>query len=282
MNNTGLIYTLKAYLAALACAFLVVGFLTPSLGALYAALIADVVATIAIFLFSQARHNSSIYDPYWSVAPPFLAVFWMVSATDINLRSLLMFALIMIWATQLTGNWVKRWGGLKDEDWRYQEIRKKSGKWFPLADLMGIQMFPTLLVFIAMLPFYYVTRSDAPLGLVDILAFAVAFGAIAIEFTADKQLRAFLKTPAKGKRLNAGLWKHARHPNYFGEISFWWGIALFGVAIGMWQLLICGLVINLLFVSVSVPLMNARGRSKNPQYNKQIKAKRAVIPLPRL
>jgi steroid 5-alpha reductase family enzyme len=282
-NRESTLYLLKAYLAALACAFLTVGFVSGLYSDLITALLADVVATIVIFLFAQAKHNSSIYDPYWSVAPPFLAIFWMVSAFDINPRVWIMFALIMIWAVQLTANWSMRWGGLGDEDWRYQEIRAKSGKWFPLADLLGIQMMPTLLVFIAMLPFFYATQSDVPLGLIDAIAMLVALGAIVIESSADRQLRTFIQmnNRKKGQRLGTGLWRYARHPNYFGEVSFWWGIALFGLAMGSWKLLACGLAINILFMTISVPLMNARGRAKNPKYESYIKAKRAIIPLPR-
>ena len=49
---------------------------------------------------------------------------------------------------------------------------------------------------------------------------------------ADQQLRGWLETRRDGDILDVGLWAYSRHPNYFGENSFWWGLALFGLAAG--------------------------------------------------
>ncbi len=74
------------------------------------AFIADVLATLVIFIFSRAYRNSSFYDAFWSVIPPLLLVYWW-AAGPLGLDSLrcwLVAIVVMYWAVRLTGNWVLR------------------------------------------------------------------------------------------------------------------------------------------------------------------------------
>src|SRR5579862_5827370 len=88
---------------ALAAAVVVV-YLAPSdMSKLLAAFIADVVATLVVFLFSVIFKNSSLYDPYWSVAPPFIAYYWMCSFLPVNnIPVIFCMAAILFWAIRLT------------------------------------------------------------------------------------------------------------------------------------------------------------------------------------
>lgn len=246
------------------------------------ALIADIVATVVIFIFGSIVRNSSVYDPYWSAIPPIIALNWLMSADEITIRSIVMLVLITLWSIQLTRTWALRWRGMKDEDWRYIYYRKKAGILYPLVDFFGIQLFPTLLVFAGTVPFYFVTRFNTELNGIDILAGLVMLTAISIEFMSDIQLRSFLKTRTNNDRFREGLWAKTRHPNYFGEMTMWWGTALFGMAIGNvvgWWIAIGAMAINLLFVFISVPLMDERGKEKNESYQQYINETNAVIPL---
>ena len=90
-------------------------------------------------------------------------------------------------------------------------------------------------------------------------------GAIGIEAAADFQLRRFLSRAKSGRRLiDEGLWKLLRHPNYVGEVAFWWGLWLFGLAADpSWWWTIAGpAAITLMFLFISVPMMerHLRGR----------------------
>ncbi len=88
--------------------------------------IADLIATVVVFIGSRVLHNSSCYDPYWSVLPPFLAAFWTIAATDpavSDTRTLLVLIVIAVWAIRLTANWLQDWPGLHHEDWRYPGVR---------------------------------------------------------------------------------------------------------------------------------------------------------------
>jgi steroid 5-alpha reductase family enzyme len=247
---------------------------------------ADVAATIVIFAFSLAFRNSSFYDAYWSVIPPLLALWWYAQrAPEIDTtRAMLVMALVWLWAIRLTANWATFWEGLHHEDWRYPLVRSRAGKYGVLLDFAGIHMFPTVQVFLGCLPIYAVmTRSTAPLGALDIVAAIVTFGAIAIEMIADLQLHAFIKTRKPGTFISSGLWAWSRHPNYFGEVGFWWGLMLFGLAAApdqWWWVCIGAIAMTLMFQFASIPLMDERSVERRPAYREHMRKVSALLPLP--
>ena len=292
-----MIQVVISYLTALAFAVLATGGAIQIWGPFHpiiTALIADSVATLVIFFFSRYHNNSSIYDPYWTIVPPLLAIYWiaLVPLDDLHPRVFIAFLLVLAWSARLTWNWQQRWKGLQDEDWRYQDIKEFSGRLFPLADLTAIHFLPTLLVFAGCLPLYFITQYQGDWGWLDLVALAVMGGAIMLQAIADTQLRRFLKTRQQGQILNHGLWTYARHPNYLGEVLFWWGLFLFALAAAAdlgdaaWNTIGAfasgAIAINILFVAGSVPLMNARGRKYRAGYDEHIKKVNALIPLPKL
>ena len=250
-------------------------------------LVADLVATVVIFGFSLAYRNSSFYDAYWSVIPPLLAVWWYVDfqgpAVD-PWRAGLVLALVWLWGIRLTANWATYWDGLTHEDWRYPMVRARAGRFGVAADFLGIHLFPTLQVFLASLPIYAVmTRGQAPLGWLDWVALAVTLGAILIETFADLQLHAFIKRRQPGEFIRHGLWAWSRHPNYFGELAFWWGLMLFGLAAApdQWLWVVPGaLAMTAMFVFVSIPFMDQRSVERRPAYAEHMRRVSALVPLP--
>jgi steroid 5-alpha reductase family enzyme len=273
-----------AYVVCIATAAMVLGLDIPQP---WNALVADVVATFVIFGFSLRYRNSSFYDAYWSVIPPLLAIYWYstnISTGVDNARSALVIGLVCFWAIRLTGNWATYWGGLHHEDWRYPIVRARAGKAAVWADLFGIHLYPTFQVFIACLPVYAVmTLGQAPLGWLDALAFVVTLGAIAIETIADLQLHAFIARRKPGEFIQSGLWGWSRHPNYFGEISFWWGLMLFGLAAapGQWWWIVPGaLSMTAMFMFASIPFMDNRSRERRPAYGEYMRKVSAIVPLP--
>jgi steroid 5-alpha reductase family enzyme len=250
------------------------------------AFIADVVATLVIFRFSLRYRNSSFYDAYWSVIPPLLAAYWMWRhpGSGHSARALLVMALVWLWAIRLTTNWSVHWGGLHHEDWRYPLVRARAGKAAVLADLFGIHLFPTVQVFLGCLPVYAVmSRTGAPLGGLDILAFVVTLGAIAIETIADLQLHAFIAKRQPGSFISSGLWGWSRHPNYFGELGFWWGLMLFGIAAAStqwWWIAPGALSMTAMFLFASIPLMDQRSLERRPAYREHMRKVSALLPLP--
>ena len=248
--------------------------------------VADVAATLVVFAFSFACDNSSFYDPYWSVAPIPIAVYFAVHplATGDPIRRALVVVLVAAYGARLTWNWARGWHGLAHEDWRYVDLRQKTGRAYWLVSLLGLHLMPTAMVLAGCLAlraaFFVGTR---PFGALDVVAALVTAGAVLIEGTADNQLRAFrLAAPPPGSTLEAGLWRYSRHPNYFGEVSFWWGLALFAVASGaVVPLAFAGaLAITALFLFVSIPMIDKRMLSRRPDYRERMRRVSPLVPLP--
>ena len=237
----------------------------------YAALaVADVAATLVVFGFSFALRNSSVYDSYWTIAPPiFAAGLWLL--TDGRLgegtgRAALTLVVVCVWSARLTINWIRGWGGLDHEDFRYRDLQKKTGAAYWLVSLAGLHLFPTALVLVTMLPFAVIFwPGGGAIGALDLLGAAISLGGVVLQAVADEQLRAFAKARTDRDAVcDRGLWRYSRHPNYLGEISFWSGLAVIALGSGEapWWALLGVPAIAGLFLFASIPMMEARQARK--------------------
>lgn len=252
-------------------------------------LIADLLATLVVFGFSRAYRNSSFYDAYWSVIPPLLVLFWWwqgpigISGSG-SLRAWLLAVVVGYWAVRLTSNWAYGFPGLHHEDWRYPILRDGAGRFEFLADLFGIHLFPTLQVFVGMLPAYVaLTRPGDGLMWLTWLAFAVGVAAVTLELVADVQMHRFVARRRPGAVMDEGLWGWSRHPNYLGEIGFWFSMALFGIAAApgdIWWLFVGVAVMVAMFLGASIPMMEKRSLERRPQYQDVIDRIPRLLPRP--
>ena len=190
---------------------------------------------------------------------------------------------MVAWGLRLTWNWLRRWNGSGDEDWRYREIRSRAGRlWWP-ASLGGIHLLPTVLVFAGCLSLFdAVAGGSRPLGPLDALAAVAMLTGIALETVADRQLRVWLDGPRTDPFLRTGLWSRSRHPNYLGELLFWWGLAGFGLAAGggrWWRDLVGAAAITLLFLAYSLPAMERRMQTK-AGYGEHARRTPLLLPCP--
>ncbi|MFZ3272194.1 MAG: DUF1295 domain-containing protein [Mycobacterium sp.] len=250
-------------------------------------LIADVLATLAVFVFSRAFGNSSFYDAYWSVVPPLLLFYWWSQSAVHQLRCWLIAVVVVVWAIRLTANWLYAFPGLHHEDWRYPMFRERAGRWEFLVDLVTIHVIPTLLVFAGMLPVYVaVTRPGGDIGWLTDVAFVVGLAAVSLELVADVQLHQFVRRKADGREsdvMDRGLWSWSRHPNYFGEFSFWVALALFGVAVApsdAWWVCLGALGMLGMFLGGSIPMMETRSLERRPGYRDVIDRVSRFVPRP--
>ena len=281
------LFVTAAYLAALLVAWLVVRRLGPD-ASLYAAVAwADVAATVAVFAFSAVANNTSVYDPYWSIAPlviaPWLALRPEAEAAPVA-RKVLVAGLVIAWGLRLTYNWARGFRSLTHEDWRYVEFRGKTGRLYWPVSLLALHLFPTVQVYLGCLPVFVALTSTRPLGPLDAVAAVVTAGALGIETLADEQLRSF-RARGKGEEIMAeGLWAYSRHPNYLGEMGFWWGLFLFGLAAASgasaWWTGIGAVSITAMFAFFSVPALDRRSSERRPAYAEHMKRISAVLPWP--
>ncbi|MFW6125966.1 MAG: DUF1295 domain-containing protein, partial [Chloroflexota bacterium] len=218
-------------------------------------------------------------------APVAIALYWTLgtaSESAVLVRQEVVVSLVFCWGIRLTHNWSRRWRGLGHEDWRYTALRARSGRWFWLVELFGIDVMPTAVVFLGCLSLYpSLSAGTRGFGAIDWVATAVVAAAIAIEATADQQLERFVRTRRhSGQTLATGLWAVSRHPNYFGEVLFWWGLYLFALAAdpSYWWVVAGPLAVTVLFVFVSVPMMDGRSLERRPGYEEHMRRVSGLVP----
>ena len=231
-------------------------------------LIWHVSATLIIFLFSNIHKNSSIYDPFWHVAP-IPIVFYIAKQSSLPTLELnLVLAAFLFWALRLTYNWYLNWNNLDHEDFRYIDLKNNNKYMAFINDLFGIHLIPTLIVNVSLYPIYVALNSESLNELVYV-GFIIIIIAVVIQYISDDQMRKFRKDASNlGKTMKYGLWKYSRHPNYLGEVSFWFGIYVFALASGLttiW-LLACPIVMLALFVFISCPMMDNRSLKRRSDY----------------
>jgi steroid 5-alpha reductase family enzyme len=270
-----------AYLVALVVA-LATGVLVPLGHGVWRVLVADVAATLVVFGFSIRLGNGSVYDPYWSVAPPVIGLYWLGLATGaVFARQMLVGALVVAWSVRLTWNWARGWPGMHHEDWRYVDLYERAPLPPWATSLLGIHLFPTVQVWLGCLALGpALAWGGRALGLADCVALLVTGGAILLETIADEQLRAFNRSKQSGDVMDRGLWARSRHPNYLGEIGFWTGLALFGLAAdpSWWWSLLGPVAMLAMFLAASIPMLDARSLARRPGYAEHMRRVPALLP----
>ena len=237
--------------------------------------------TLVVFTASQIYKNSSLYDPFWSVAPIPIVIFLSVNpeSGQINIEKVLLIAIpILIWAIRLTSNWARDWKGLSDEDFRYVNLKNKPFGF--LIDFFGIHLYPTLQVNFSLLPIYFalsISISEVSFALYIASLFTLA--AVLLETIADEQMRSYRKKDKSGKTMKEGLWAYSRHPNYLGEILFWWGLYFMTISLDVsyWYLFVCPLSMNLMFTLVTCQLMDERSLERRGDYREYMDSTRQLV-----
>ena len=244
----------------------------------WALLVADVVATVYIWAMGIAYDNVSMYDPYWSVIPPIVFTLWAVYKDCWSVPVILLILAVWYWGIRLTGNWSYTFKGLGHEDWRYTRYRETLSPFlFHVTNFFGLNMMPTLLVFACMLPGLGLYEGNASANVLTWLGFVTCLAAASIEIAADTQIHRF-RTRYPGQYCDKGLWKHGRHPNYFGEILFWWGIwIMYASLCGIDWLIISPIAMSCLFLFISIPMMEKRQLANKPGYAEYRKKTRLLI-----
>lgn len=242
----------------------------------------DVALTFFIFMFSFRFGNASIYDPYWSIIPVYILVFWWYNSLAIpnyltwGITSLV----VLVWSVRLTNNWVRGWKGMYQQDWRYVLLQQKTGKWYLLVNFLGIHMFPTLLVWLAAIPIAYIFTSNQAFSIANWVGVVLALAGTVLEWVSDNQLRSFKKMNKRDEVITAGVWSYLRHPNYLGEILFWWGLYFMSVSVfTLWHVALGAVGITLLFVFISIPMMDKHMLQQRPAYARYMLEVRALIPI---
>jgi steroid 5-alpha reductase family enzyme len=234
-----------------------------------------------IYFFRAVKQNNfGIIDIGWGQG--FVFVVWLlmiyrvfILGANANAIGYLTLILTSIWGIRLSSHIGQRNHG-KPEDKRYVAMRAKiKPPYVLIKSYVNIFLLQALFMFIISLVLVFnvmsgLTNPVEPMMLIPIiLGVLVWLGGYFFQSVGDRQLAIFVAKPEnKGKLMTEGLWANTRHPNYFGEVLMWWGIALlgfangFGIAIPLIGL-ISPLVVTWLLRYVSgVPLLEKHMKTK--------------------
>jgi len=232
-----------------------------------------------VFWPSYRAQTEHWYDLTGSLTYLTVTIGTFLLAGHYDLRSALLVTLITIWAVRL-GSFLFLRVRQTGADTRFDDIKPSFTRFLMAWTLQGLWVFLTLSAALAA-----ITATDvAPMGTLGWLGAAVWALGFGIEAIADAQKRAFRKDTAnKGAFIQSGLWAWSRHPNYFGEILLWIGIALIALpTLSGWQhaTLISPIFVYLLLTRVSgIPILEERAEKRwgdTPEY-REYKARTPVL-----
>ncbi len=250
--------------------------------AVLAAFLVQWIAFVPAFL----RQTEVFYDITGSVTYVTVTVALLVLTPERDARAVLLATLVIVWALRL-GPFLFRRVRRAGSDDRFDEIKPSFPRFLLVWTVQGLWV-----TFTAMAAWIGITsevRRDLDvLAFVGLAAWVVGF---ALEVTADLQKSRFRADPANaGRFITTGLWSRSRHPNYFGEILLWLGVAL--VAAGaltgwQWVALASPLFVTALLTRVSgVPLLEKKAEARwggQADYEEYVRATPVLVPrlLPR-
>ena len=281
---SGLVVLLISYVIAYMVGFIIFNLLVKKTPILVTILLCDLAATVSIYLIGLLYHSASVYDPYWSIQTAAIGISLMIYYEVSNLGLWLFLIFILVWSLRLTINFVITFDDITYIDWRYKMLKEKTGKLYPLVNLLGIHMFPTLIVYLASLPYFMYIINNLEFSFLDLFGYLIMILGIALELLSDIAMHKFKKFRKKNKDLiNLGLWRHSRHPNYLGEITFWVGVGVvyFFRRPEEWYFLLGALAIYLMFMFISIPMAEKKMSTYKRNFEQYKRDHRILLPIPK-
>ena len=246
-------------------------------------LLADIIATFFVWGCGVVLKTASTYDPYWSVQTFFIYLGLLIYFNNWNVFTIIPLVAIGLYSIRLTTNFIIGFHDLTYVDWRYKMLAEKSGRFYQFVNLFGICMFPTLVVYSASVPLFIYASLDS-FSYWDLIGTIIILGGTLLELISDLQMKKFIRTrKSRDEVINIGLWKYSRHPNYLGEISIWFGVALILIIShpSYWYYL-AGAFINLImFLTISIPMEENHMKEYKPSINEYIKTTSCLLILPK-
>lgn len=236
-----------------------------------------------VFALSRKLSRTDIVDIAWGL------VFIVIALTAITINGgtswpgWFIAVLIFIWGGRLTTHIYQRFRVSKQEDKRYVELRNKWPK-----NLLALQIYTRIFIvqaiaaLIISLPVIAIISSGFNNWFIVAVGFVVWLKGFLVEMIADSQLSRFITSPKnRGKLMNKGIWRYSRHPNYFGEITQWWGIWIISLTTPYWLIALAGpILITILICFVSGIPPTEKAMSTKPEWKSYKQKTSVLIPWP--
>lgn len=235
------------------------------------------------FIPAFLRQTEKFYDLTGSITYISVTVMAVLLSPRIDGRSILLLLMVLVWATRL-GTFLFRRIQRAGKDTRFDEIKPSFIRFLNAWTIQGLWVAFTLAAALAAIT----TTARKELDLFALIGALVWLAGFSIEVAADAQKSRFRANPEnKGKFINTGLWARSRHPNYFGEITLWIGVAIIALPVlrgWTWVTLISPVFVALLITRVSgVPMLEKQADERwGGQADYEAYKKRTPVLIPRL
>jgi steroid 5-alpha reductase family enzyme len=251
---------------------------------LYAVLVAGIfLIQWIVFIPAYMLQSERFFDLTGSLTYITTTLLALALSSNAGTRSVLLTALVVVWAGRL-GAFLFRRVKKAGKDDRFDEIKPSFLRFLNVWTIQALWI--TLTAAAA-----HITISSTlqkPLDVFALVGFLVWAAGFAIEISADRQKSRFNADPAnKGKFIATGLWARSRHPNYFGEILLWAGVAIIALPVlrgWQWVGLISPFFVTLLLTRVSgIPLLEQKADRKwGGQADYEAYKRKTPVLIPRL
>ena len=207
------------------------------------------------FVPAAIKETEHYYDLTGGITYITVTLVAVLLSASLDLRSAIVAGMVLFWSIRLASFLFLRISRA-GKDGRFDEIKKDATRFFLAWTVQGLWVLLTAAAALAVIT----GGNRAPLGLLGYVGIAIWTVGILIEIVADRQKSAFRDDPAnKGKFIDSGLWAWSRHPNYFGEIVLWTGMAIIAIPVlegWQWATLISPVFVTFLLTKVSgIPML---------------------------
>lgn len=235
------------------------------------------------FIPAWLNRTEKFYDLTGGITYSAVTLLALLLTPDVDARSVLLAGIVIVWAVRLASFLFLRIRAV-GEDRRFREIRQSFGRFLLTWSLQGLWVAFSLAAALAAIT--STLRLD--LDLFAVVGFLIWLTGFVVEVIADRQKSAFNAKPENGGRfISTGLWSWSRHPNYFGEIVLWIGVAVIALPVLRgWQYstLISPVFVAFLLTRISgIPLLERRADQKwggEAEYESYKARTSVLIPLP--
>lgn len=236
-----------------------------------------------VFIPAYLIQTEKFFDLTGGITYISVVIIAILFSTNVDGRSILLSVLVMIWAIRL-GSFLFGRIQKAGKDDRFDEIKPSFIRFLNVWTIQGLWVTFTMAAALAAIT----TTFRKELDVFAFIGFLLWVFGFAIEVVADSQKSRFNANPGnKGKFIQTGLWSRSRHPNYFGEIILWVGVAIIALPVlqgWQWVAMISPVFVTLLLTRVSgVPLLEKKADNKwGGQEEYESYKKRTPVLIPRL
>ncbi len=215
-----------------------------------------------VFIHAYAAQTERFFDLTGSITYASLVITALLFSPRFDPRAALLSILVLLWAGRL-GSFLFARISRDGSDGRFDELKPSFPRFFMTWTLQGLWVLLTLACALAAMT----TADPVALGPFAALGTLVWIAGFAIQLRADREKSHFRSDPENRDRfIQSGLWAWSRHPNYFGEITLWSGVAIIALPVlSGWQFatLISPVFVYVLLTRIGgVPLLERRGMKK--------------------